>query len=768
MYFIVRRRETPFPLLFWLFGAFIITCGFTHLLEVVTTYTPLYRLSGTVKLLTALVSWATVVALVPITPLALTMRSPHDLEREIADRARAEQRLLETNRQLVEAERLKGEFLANVSHELRTPLTLVLGPIESILAGESGTVRDAQRPALQTIHNNAVRLMQMVNGLLDFSRLDAGGVEIRREPVEVATLARAVFDDFAPLLARKRLGGVFDAPGQLLVETDRYALERILFNLLSNAVKFTPDGGTVAVSVRWAGDRLRLAVADTGIGIAPDDIPRLFERFRQLEGSSTRRFEGSGLGLALVKEFAELLDGFVTVESAPGRGSTFTVDVAAAAAEQTSLPADSDRRPCAYPVPRFDPEPTPVPTADNGPAGRRVLVAEDNVEMAGYISSVLAAECRTEVVRDGEEALESVRRQPPDLVLADVMMPRRDGLSLCRELKADPATAAIPVVLLTALTHREALLAGWEAGADEYLFKPFHPRELATRVRTVLATATARRRAEEQARQLAFEHASRLAAEEAVRARDRFLSIASHELRTPLNPLQIHVQLLLKCAREGRLDGPLAGRTVEILEACDRQVKQFGRLVGDLLDVSRIVSGRLTLHPEPVDLGAAAVEVAARFQPELERAGCSLQIVRNGTAVGHWDRTRIEQVLANLLSNAAKYGKGKPVEVEVDAGATSARLRVRDHGIGVGPADRGRIFERFERAAHGYEYGGLGLGLFIIREIVTAHGGSVSVADVPGGGAEFTVELPYGQVAPVAVPAEPAANSAAAPDPRAG
>src|SRR5262249_46755331 len=152
----------------------------------------------------------------------------------------------------------------------------------------------------------------------------------------------------------------------------------------------------------------------------------------------------------------------------------------------------------------------------------------------------------------------------PDLILADVMMPGRDGLSLCRAVKADPATARVPVVLLTALTHREALLRGWEAGADEYLFKPFHPRELVTRVQTLLTAVRERRRAEDQEAKLAQEQSARALAEEEVRARDRFLSVASHELRTPLNPLQIHVQLLLRSARENKLhNGPLAGRVVE-------------------------------------------------------------------------------------------------------------------------------------------------------------------------------------------------------------
>jgi PAS domain S-box-containing protein len=276
-------------------------------------------------------------------------------------------------------------------------------------------------------------------------------------------------------------------------------------------------------------------------------------------------------------------------------------------------------------------------------------------------------------------------------------------------------------VVITALYDRESRLRGFGK---------------------VTRDLTARRQAEEQTRELAVEQAARRAAEAGVQARDRFLSIASHELRTPLNPLLINIQILARAARDGSLQDRLAGRAAGMLEACERQVKVFTRLVNDLLDISRIAAGRLELRLAEVDLAAVVREVAAGFGPTLAEAGCPLTLRADAPAVGRWDRARLEQVVTNLVSNAVKYGRRRPVEVTVTAEGGAARLTVRDHGIGIAPEDRERIFGRFERAVSATEYGGLGMGLYIVRQLVGALGGSVRVESEPGQGAAFTVELP--------------------------
>jgi PAS domain S-box-containing protein len=254
---------------------------------------------------------------------------------------------------------------------------------------------------------------------------------------------------------------------------------------------------------------------------------------------------------------------------------------------------------------------------------------------------------------------------------------------------------------------------------------------------------TERKEAEEQARQLAQERVVRAEAEAAVQARDRFLSIASHELRTPLNPLQLHLQLLLREARKGNLEARPATECVRLLETAEQQVKKFARLVNDLLDLSRLAAGGLELHREQVDLAAVVREVVKQLEPQFAAAGCPVRVRAEAPAVGYWDRLRLEQVVSNLLSNAMKYGRGQPVEITVEAGETAARLTVRDEGLGIAPENHERIFGPFERAVSGYEYGGLGMGLYIARQIVEALGGSIGVTSRPGEGAAFLVELPY-------------------------
>jgi len=229
-------------------------------------------------------------------------------------------------------------------------------------------------------------------------------------------------------------------------------------------------------------------------------------------------------------------------------------------------------------------------------------------------------------------------------------------------------------------------------------------------------------------------------AQEAIRVRDEFLSIASHELRTPLTPLQIHFQRLLGSGRNDALVAP--EQLQRILERCERQVHRLQALIDNLLDVSRISSGRLRLQTETVDLAEIVREVSGRFAEELAAAECQLVLQSVASVVGQWDRLRLEQVVTNVLGNAIKYGGGKPIEIEVEETPEGGRLRIADHGIGIANADLTRIFQRFQRAVSSRSYGGMGLGLYITRQIVDAHCGSIQVESNPGAGSVFVVELP--------------------------
>ncbi len=517
LYFARRRKDLEFKWMFILFGAFILLCGTTHLLEVWTIWKGTYRLTGVVKLMTGVVSAATAILLMPVVPRALELPSPSllreinaKLKKEIAERQRAQDELKRradeldlANRRLVEAEKLKDEFFANVSHELRTPLTLILSPVESLLTGDRfAAMTEEEQAALRTVHNNATRLLQMVTGILDFSKAEAKRIDVQPQPTDIGALTRTVLSDFGPLVHQKKLHAELALePALPTLGVDRYLFERILFNLISNAVKFTPEEGQVDVRLGYEDGQVRLIVKDTGIGIAPEDMGLLFEKFRQVEGSSNRRFEGTGLGLALVKQFAELLGGNVWVQSRLGEGSTFTV---AFPAEKAALTPEESAADESFQRTRIQQHAVKnrevLQRAEKHSDLPRVLVAEDNPELGFYVLDLLNKTCQTRLAADGNEALQLAQDWKPDLLISDIMMPGIDGFELCRRIKDDPQTASLPVVLVTALANRQSLLRGWEAGADEYLFKPFHPVELVTRVRSLLASSKNRLEREQAVR----------------------------------------------------------------------------------------------------------------------------------------------------------------------------------------------------------------------------------------------------------------------------
>ncbi len=397
---------------------------------------------------------------------------------------------------LAEIDRAKTAFFSNVSHEFRTPLTLMLGPVEEAAANPE--VPQPVRAQLELAHRNSLRLLRLVNSLLDFSRIEAGRVQASYQPTDLAALTADLASSFrsamehaglALLVACERL----EEP----VFIDRDLWEQIVLNLLSNAFKFTL-AGSVTVRLGRLGTDAVLEVQDTGVGIPPAELPRLFERFHRVEGSAGRTQEGSGIGLALVQELVKLHGGSIDVRSTLGSGTSFTVRIPLGSAH---LPAEQIRPPrslasVAVHEPSFVQEArrwTSLGSAPMGAAGARILLADDNADMRDYISGLLSAFYAVEAVADGEQALAAAHRDPPDLILSDIMMPRVDGLALLRALRADPALRDVPLILVSARAGEEPRVAGLEAGADDYLIKPFSARELLARVGGQLALRKLRR-----------------------------------------------------------------------------------------------------------------------------------------------------------------------------------------------------------------------------------------------------------------------------------
>ena len=414
----------------------------------------------------------------------------------------------------------KTAFFSNVSHEFRTPLTLMLGPLEDAL-DQAETLSVAQRERFQVVYRNALRLLRLVNTLLDFSRIEAGRTQARFEPASLAAITVDLVSNFESACARAGLSLVVDCPPlPLPVYVDRDMWEKIVLNLLSNAFKFTLAGG-ISVSLRDAGGNAQLVVHDTGVGIPAGQLPRLFERFHRIEGQQRRTHEGTGIGLALVRELVTLHGGVIEVESVEREGTVFYVTLPFGSSH---LPADRVLDPntavsTTMPASAFVEEalrwlPDQAEAAPSVPAAPeermkldakpRVLIADDNADMRAYIRRILEDGGYTvEAAGDGSAALAAcLAGPPPDMILSDVMMPPLDGFQLLRALRADPATEGLPVVLLSARAGDEARVEGLTAGADDYLVKPFSARELRARVDGAVRLARQRRESAAREREL--------------------------------------------------------------------------------------------------------------------------------------------------------------------------------------------------------------------------------------------------------------------------
>ncbi|MEH1857639.1 MAG: ATP-binding protein [Nostoc sp.] len=444
---------------------------------------------------------------------------------------------------LAEIDRAKTVFFSNVSHEFRTPLTLMLGPLEDTLTTCATLLPAKKQEQLEMVQRNGLRLLKLVNSLLDFSRIEAGRVQASYEPTNLATFTAELASVFRSAVERAGMQLLVNCPSlPAPVYVDREMWEKIVLNLLSNAFKFTM-AGEIAVSLQWSNDHIEFAVKDTGIGIPAAEIPHLFERFHRVKGAQGRTFEGSGIGLSLVQELVQMHGGTVDVTSLLGVGSCFTVSIPTGYAH---LPPDRISAPrtlastalgatpyleealrwlpeeageqgsqCVAEVPSVVATGVsrgagekevffPLPLCPSAPSAR-ILLVDDNADMRDYVNRLLSQQYEVEAMPDGLAALDSARGHVPDLVLTDVMMPGLDGFGLLQALRADPLTQKVPIILLSARAGEEARVEGLEAGADDYLIKPFSARELLARVEAALKMARLRQEAMEREQGLRIE-----------------------------------------------------------------------------------------------------------------------------------------------------------------------------------------------------------------------------------------------------------------------
>ena len=397
---------------------------------------------------------------------------------------------------LREIDEMKMRFFANVSHEFRTPLTLLLGPAEQLLE----KLRDPEDwTRVDVIRRSGRRLLELVNQLLDISKLDAGRMKLRVEPIELVRFLRGLVFSFASLAERKQIGLRFDGPEKevIVAYIDRDKVQKILVNLLSNAFKFTPEGGEIRVAVGVAeggseGRVVEIAVSDSGAGIAAEKLEKIFQRFYQVDDSHVREHEGAGIGLSLTKELVELHRGEISVQSEPGRGSTFRVRLPFGKEqwkeEEIVEPVEGAGEVSVRPPVILEDEPVlrEEEKPEEGGPEPLVLIVEDNADVRAYVRGSLVPEYRVLEAEDGRGGLEAASSVMPDLIVSDIMMPHIDGIELCRRVKSDERTSHIPVILLTARASDAGKLEGLETGADDYIIKPFDMQELQARIRNLI------------------------------------------------------------------------------------------------------------------------------------------------------------------------------------------------------------------------------------------------------------------------------------------
>ncbi len=679
--------------------------------------------------------------------------------------------LEKTHERLKDVDRYRTRFFANITHELRTPLTLILSPVDAILQGQVGGFSADQAEYLRGIQRNAMRLLRLINDILDLTKLEESHVRLDIVRIDIQHRLDDIIRIVQPLAERKGIivqASGDPSPDDIWVDAEQF--ERIIINLLSNAIKFTPAGGSVSVVLLVALERVTVVVEDTGEGIPPDQISRVFDRFTQVDDSTTRRHGGTGLGLALVRELVELHGGEIRAESRVGEGTRMIVTlrrgsghfgediVRAVSSEQPqglwgeggageahlAVGAPSESRGLtewmeeirgseSYRFLEIDAQ-TERRVVPRDPEERlkthKVLVIDDNRDMLEFLQFQLHGQFRVYAAQDGEKGWEIIQRDKPDIIVSDYMMPGIDGIDLCARVKADPETCGIPFVLLSAKAEVEDRVRGHEAGADVYLAKPFQPRELRAIIDSHIQAGEAMADA---------------LLEKRMQSIDLLSAGLAHEIRNPLTYIQNGMFLLQKTIRRWTELDPddeagrakLQGRLDELFEVAEKGVKR--------------IDGIVELIKQYAQEGATVVERAYAVDDAIRKTLPLLAPYRPKAVSIHQDLRakaqilivpeQLHQVLTGLVQNALDaVPEAGNVWVATEREGENVRLTVRDDGPGIPEDVRSNIFSPFFSTKAPGE--GMGLGLTIVHRVVTRAGGTITVDSAADGGTLFTVMFP--------------------------
>jgi len=687
---------------------------------------------------------------------------------------KSRQMLEETNRKLLELDRVKSRFFANISHELRTPLTLLLAPLQTLIQEHGSALQHNTQQLLLIMQSNGMRLLKLINDLLDLVRLESGKMEVRREPVAIEPflygLANAIKKSAEDRGIRLE---VISDPAITTVLADSDKLERILLNLLFNALKFTPAGGKVEVKARRESRELLLELSDTGTGISEEQLPFIFDRFWQADTSSQRKYRGVGIGLALVKELVEVQGGSVEVTSEIGKGTQFTVRLpyeelgsqSSQIVEKAESPGELgstlisaktngstdtwlknlDRQAEFFPsMTSLKETIRPVETAIHR-GQPRILIADDEPDMLKYLKSQLSINFQVIEAVDGQQTVEKASQFLPDVIVCDMMMPEKNGLEVCRELRERTSTRSIPILLLTARADEETKLAALSAGANDFITKPFSTTELSVRLKNLFDAYNLQ---QELARQNQILEATidqlketevQLVHSEKLASLGRMSAGIIHEINNPLNFAKTALYVLRIMTES--LSGNEKKEFCEVLEDMGEGINRISSIVSDLRTFTQPHLTQL----EKVSVSEVVNSALRLLSNELDnKVRVEKEIPEHQTI---WaNRNQITQVMVNLLQNSLHALEKKHCS---DSGATiwirgieengESLIIVRDNGEGITSEDLQKIFDPFFTTKDVGE--GMGLGLSICYRIMKQHGGRIQVESERGTYAEFTLHF---------------------------
>jgi signal transduction histidine kinase len=685
----------------------------------------------------------------------------------------------ESNAKLIQLDQAKSRFFANISHELRTPLTLLLAPLETLLNRYQSAFDEKTRELLQVMHANSMRLLRLINDLLDLVRLESSSMHIKKEPLDIAEFTKGLASAVRQVADDKRIQLVATVDPQLgMVMADRDKLEKVVLNLVFNALKFTPAGGRIELRAEKRDSDMVLHVADTGMGISSGNLQHLFSRFWQADDSSRRKFQGVGIGLALVKELTEVHGGQVSVQSEEGKGTTFTIRIPYEAAPPAASEAKLEKELVAksvqessgvtseewlanlYRRAEFFPAMTavkdamrPIETEVRGHLSK-VLIADDEPDMLRFLKSQLIGKFEVIEAVDGAQAVEKACQFLPDVILVDMMMPEKDGLQVCKELRERPATQSIPIILLTARADEETKLAALNAGASDFLPKPFSTTELHVRLKNLVHSYESQRKLAKQKHALENtidqlkETESQLVQTEKLASLGRLSAGIIHEINNPLNFATTGLFTLRNKAKN--LPPEQQQLYSEILQDIEDGLGRVKTIITDL----RSFSHHENEHAQAVNI-SATLNSALRFLSHEYKNKVQIQQNLDPEQIVWANKNKLIQVFVNLLQNSIDALKNKKfengqatiwLEGRVENGVNIVRFR--DNGEGIPAEVMDKIFDPFFTTKDVGQ--GMGLGLSICYRIIQSFEGTIRVKSEPGQFCEFTLEFPVKQMEAVA------------------